>query len=200
MGDPNQKAQYEAKIAGLKVNIEHWKELEQLEQDPTKKQLYKTAKELCIAKKSYMEVKAGFRPKSEEVLTMIQEEAQRNDLTRFERFRKWAKENITGVSAIAISIAGIITTIVKAGQNAVKKGAKAVGEFGKALANVAKKAASAIATILNILAQVLTWGAKALEFLSRNLWIVALALTSFLYDSLRAKAKVNDKYILLYIK
>ncbi len=165
LGDPNQEAQYDAKIAGLKVNIEHWKELEQREQDPTKKQLYKTAKELCIAKKSYMEVKPGFRPESEEVLTMIQEEAQRNDLSRFRlalrfrldlRFRKWAKENIAGVSAVAISITGIITTIVIAGRSAVKKGAKAAGQFGKALANVAKKAAPAIATILNILAQALT--------------------------------------------
>ncbi len=33
--DPNQKTQYDTKIAGLKVNIEHWKELEQREQDPT---------------------------------------------------------------------------------------------------------------------------------------------------------------------
>ena len=122
--DPNQKAQYNAKIAGLKANIEHWKDLERHEQDPVKKQLYKTAKELCITKKSYMEVKAGFRPESEEALSMIQEETRTNDLTRFERFKKWAKENITGVSAVAISIAGIIMTIVIAGMSAVKKGAK----------------------------------------------------------------------------
>ncbi len=164
--DSNQKAQYNAKIAGLKVNTEHWKDLEQREQDQTKKQLYKTAKELCITKKSQMEVKAGFRPESKEALSMIQEEAKTNDLTRFERFKKWAKENIAGVSAVAISIAGIITTIVIAGRSAVKNGAKAVGQFGKALANIAKKAAP---TILNILSQALTWGVKALEFLSRNL-------------------------------
>ena len=181
LGNSNQRTQYDAKIAGLKVDIEHWKDLEQHEQDPTKKLLYETSKELCIAKKSYMEVKAGFRPESEEALSMIQEEARTNDLTRFKRFKKWAKENIAGVSAVAISIAGIITTIVIAGRNAVKKGAKAVGQFGKALANVAKKAVPAIATILNILAQALTWGAKVLEFLSRNLWIVALGmLVSFM--------------------
>ncbi len=97
-----------------------------------------------------MEVKAGFRPESEETLSMIQEEARTNYLTRFERFKKWAKENIAGVSAVAISIAGIITMIVIAGRSAVKKGAKAVGQFGKALTNIAKKAAPAIATILNI--------------------------------------------------
>ena len=192
--DSNKKAQYNAKIAGLKVNIEHWKDLEQREQDSVKKRLYKTAKELCITKKSYMEVKAGFRPESEEALSLIQEEARTNDLTRFERFRKWAKENIAGVSAVAISIAGIITTIVIAGRSAVKKGAKAVGQFGKALANIAKKAAPAIATILNILAQALTWGAKALEFLSRNLWIVALALTYFLYNEIKDRRSGKTKY------
>ena len=187
--DQNEKDQYDAKIAGLKADIEHWENLEEKEQDPTKKQLYKTAKELCIAKKSYMEVRANQRPESEEALSMIGEETERNDLTRFERFKKWAKENITGVSAIAISVAGIITATVMVGRNAVKKGAKAVGQFGKALANLAKKAGPAIATILNVLAQVLTWGAKALEFLSRNLWIVALFLTYLVYDTVKERAK-----------
>ena len=185
--DQNEKDQYDAKIAGLKVDTEHWKNLEEKEQDPTKKLLYKTAKELCITKKSLMEVKAGFRPESEEALSMIREEANVNDLTRFEKFKRWAKENLIGVSAVAIAVAGIITTVVISGRNAAKKGAKAVGQFGKALANLAKKAGPAIAAILNVLAQVLTWGAKALEFLSRNLWIVALFLTYLVYDRMKSK-------------
>ena len=189
LADPNQKDQYDLKIAGLKVNIGHWRYMEQQERNPTKKQLYKTAKELCIAKKSYMEVRANQRPESEEALSMIREEVERNDLTRFERFKRWSKENLVGVSAVAISVAGIITTVVISGRNAVKKGAKAVGQFGKALANLAKKAGPAIATILNVLAQVLTWGAKALEFLSRNLWIVALFSTYLVYDTLKERAK-----------
>ena len=190
--DQNEKDQYDAKIAGLKVDTEHWENLEEKEQDPTKKQLYKIAKELCIAKKSYMEVRANQRPESEEALSMIGEETERNDLTRFERFKKWAKENITGVSAVAISVAGIITAAVMAGRNAVKKGAKAVGQFGKALANLAKKAGPAIATILNVLAQVVTWRAKALEFLSRNLWIVALFLTYLVYDTVKDRMKSKN--------
>ncbi len=128
--DPNQKILCNFKIASLKEDIKHWKNLEEKEQDPTKKLLYKTAKELCIAKKSYMEVRSGFRPESEDALSMIQEETERNDLTRLERFKKWAKENITGVSAVAISVAGIVTAVVISGRNAVKKGAKAVGQFG----------------------------------------------------------------------
>ncbi len=192
LADPNQKELYDGNIKSLKMNAGHWRYLEEKEQDPTKKQLYKTAKELCIAKKSYMEVRAGFRPESEDALSMIQEETERNDLTRFERFKKWAKENLVGVSAVAISVAGIITTVVISGRNAVKKGAKAVGQFGKALANLAKKAGPAIATILNVLAQVLTWGAKALEFLSRNLWIVALFLTYLVYDTVKERMKSKN--------
>ena len=190
--DQSEKDQYDAKIAGLKVDTEHWKNLEEKEQDPTKKQLYKTAKELCIAKKSYMEVRANQRPESEEALSMIGEETERNDLTRFERFKKWAKENLVGVSAVAVSVAGIVTVVAISGRNAAKKGAKAVGQFGKALANLAKKAGPAIATILNILAQVLTWGAKALEFLSRNLWIVALFLTYLVYDTIKGRTKSKN--------
>ena len=190
--DPNQKILCNFKIASLKEDIKHWKDLEEKEQDPTKKLLYKTAKELCDAKKSYMEVRTNQRPESEDALSMIQEEVERNDLTRFERFKKWAKENLVGVSAVAISVAGIITTVVISGRNAVKKGAKAVGQFGKALANLAKKAGPAIATILNVLAHALTWGAKALEFLSRNLWIVALFLTYLVYDTVKGRMKSKN--------
>ncbi len=84
--DPNQKIQYDSKIASLKEDIKHWKDLEEKEQDPAMKLNYNTAKELCIAKKSLMEVRAGKRPESEEVQTMIEEETERNDLTRFEKF------------------------------------------------------------------------------------------------------------------
>ena len=190
--DPNQKILCNFKIASLKEDIKHWKDLEEKEQDPTKKLLYKTAKELCDAKKSYMEVRTNQRPESEEALSMIKEEVERNDLTRFEKFKRWAKENLVGVSAVAISVAGIVTAVVISGRNAVKKGAKAVGQFGKALANLAKKAGPAIATILNVLAQVLTWGAKALEFLSRNLWIVALFLTYLVYDTIKGQMKSKN--------
>ncbi len=149
--------------------------------------LYQAAKDLSVMKEINMKMKANERPESELGQNMIQEEADANDLTRFERFKRWAKENLVGFSAVAISVAGIITTVVISGRNAVKKGAKAVGQFGKALANLAKKAGPAIATILNVLAQVLTWGAKALELLSRNLRIVALFFTYLVYDTMKSK-------------
>ena len=192
LNDPDQKNQLFYKIAGLQKQMRYFEDLEEKEQDPVKKLLYETSKDFCVAKKSYMEVKAGIKPTSEIVMPMIQEEVEINDLTRFERLKRWTKENLVGVSAVAISVAGIITTVVISGRNAVKKGAKAVGQFGKALANLAKKAGPAIATILNVLAQALSWGAKALEFLSRNLWIVALFLTYLVYDTVKGRMKSKN--------
>ena len=187
--DPNQKRQFNDTIKSLRIDAERYRELRENEKYPTKKILYQAAKDGCVMKEINMKMKANEKPESKLGQNMIEEETDANDLTRFERFKKWAKENLVGVSAVAISVAGIITTAVVAGRNAVKKGAKAVGQFGKALANLAKKAGPAIATILNVLAQVLTWGAKALEFLFRNLWIVALFLTYLVYDTVKERMK-----------
>ncbi len=189
MKDPNQKLLYDGKIKALRAEAKRYNDLEKKEKDPTKKLLYGTARDLCIIKEINMEMKANERPKSDQGRTMVGEEADANDLTRFERFKRWVKKNITGVSAVAISVAGVVTAAVMAGRNVLKKAAKPVGQFGKALANLAKKAGPAIATILNILARVLTWGVKALEFLSRNLWMVALFLTYLLYDMVKERFK-----------
>ena len=58
---------------------------------------------------------------SEEVVSMIEEETDANDLTRFAKFKKWARENIVGISAVAISVAGIITTVVMGAKTRQKR-------------------------------------------------------------------------------
>ena len=113
--DPNQRLQYDGKIKALRVDIKRYDVLEKKEKDPTKKLLYGTARNLCIVKEINMEMKANDKPRSEQGQKMLGEEADVNDLTRFERLKKWAKENITGVSAVAISVAGVVTAAVMAG-------------------------------------------------------------------------------------
>ena len=87
-----------------------------------------------------------------------------------------------GISAVAISIAGIITTIIISARKVIKQGAKAI-------ANVAKKLGPLIGPILNLIAQMLTWGAKGIEFLSKNLWLLAIALAYFVYDQYKQRKK-----------
>ncbi len=52
--------------------------------------------------------------------------------------KKWLKENLVGLSAEGISIAGIITTIIMAGRKAVVKEAQVLGSFRKSMVNVLK--------------------------------------------------------------
>jgi predicted negative regulator of RcsB-dependent stress response len=122
-------------------------------------------------------------------MSIVEEEVEINDLTRFEKFKKWAKENITGISVVAISAAGIITTIIMGARSAAKKGAGAASKFAKALANLAGKVGPVLSSVLNLVAKVLGWGAKGIAFVANNLWILALALTYFLYNEYKRRKR-----------
>ncbi len=50
---------------------------------------------------------------------MALREDEEEDITRFQKLKKWLKENLVGLSAVGISIAGIITTIIMAGRKAL---------------------------------------------------------------------------------
>ena len=132
-------------------------------------------------------LKNNEKPIHEETLEIINDEIQVNDLSKLERFKGWARENLVGFSAIAISIAGIITTVVIAGRKTVRSGAKGVGTLAKALFNLGKKLGPLIAPILNILATAVSWGAKGLEFLSKNLWLLVIVVVWFLTKLIKVK-------------
>ena len=134
-------------------------------------------------------LKNNERPIHDETLEIINDEISTSDLGRLERFKEWARNNLIGLSAIAITIAGIVTTVVIAGRKAVKQAARATGKLAKALVNIGKKLGPLIAPLLNLMAQAITWGAKGLEFLSRNLWLIAVA---FAYLLLRVYKNKNN--------
>jgi hypothetical protein len=120
---------------------------------------------------------------------MVEEEAEANDLTRFERFRKWARENLLELSAVSISVAGIITTVIMTGRSALKRGAQAVSRFGKAVANLAKKFGPILSAIGTLVSKVLTLGTQGILFLAQNLWILVLALTYLIYNEYMSRRR-----------
>ena len=99
---------------------------------------------------------------------------KKHKITRFERFKKWAKKKHRSISVVAISVAGIITTVVK-------KGAQATSKFAKALAKVGEKVAPVISGLLNLAAKLLTLSADAVGFLAKNLWLLAVGIAYVLY-------------------
>ena len=106
------------------------------------KSLYEAMADTCVLKADEIRLRRSERPESVEVQSMVEEEAQQNDLTRFERFKQWAKRNLGGISVVAISFAGIITTIVMSLRTVIKKGARATRKFAKALAKVGEKSST----------------------------------------------------------
>ena len=71
---------------------------------------------------------------------------------------------------MAISVAGIITTIVMEARNTVKRGSSATNKLAKTLGKMAEKAAPVLDALLNLTAGILKLGAKAVGFL----WLLAL--------------------------
>ena len=134
-------------------------------------------------------LKNNEKPIHDETLEIIDDEIQNNDLGKFEKFKEWAKSNLIGLSAIAITIGGIITTVVIAGRKTVKSVANATGKLAKALVNIGKKLGPLIAPLLNLMAQAISWGEKGLEFLSRNLWMLAVAFAWMLTRIVKNKKK-----------
>ena len=180
----------EEKIKALEVESKHWKTKSQEEGtkgNEMKSKLYETFAKTADLKADEIRLRLNQKPQNEEAISMVEEEADVNDLTRFERFKKWARENIAGLSAVAISIAGILTTVIMTGRNSVKRGGRAVSKFGKAVANLAKKFGPVLAALGNLIAKILSLGAKGITWLSQNLWFLALALTYFVYNEYRRK-------------
>ena len=186
--DPKGKTPLE-KIEFLQIQADHWR-LEALrETDVNKERLYNSLERVAKLQADNIRLENNERPIHVETKSIIDEEAKESDLGRLERFKKWAKENLVGISAVAIAIAGIITTIVVRAGKVVKQGAKAMSSLAKAIANVAKKLGPLIASILNLVAQMLTWGAKGIEFLAKNLWLLAIALAYLVYDQYKERKK-----------
>ena len=69
----------------------------------------------------------------------------------------------------------------------IKKGARTTSKFAKALAKLGEKAAPVIGGLLNLTAKLLSAGADAVGFLSKNLWLLAVGLAYLLYEKRSTK-------------
>ena len=134
-------------------------------------------------------LKLNQRPVSEEVVSMIEEATDDDDPTRFEKFKKWARENVVGVSAVVISVAGVITMIVMRAGNAVKKGGRALGKFAKAVSKMSKKLGPLLSALGTFLSKIISVGSQGILWLSQNLWILFLMIAYSIYNEYRRKRK-----------
>ncbi|CAB4031816.1 Hypothetical predicted protein [Paramuricea clavata] len=171
----------------LKIERKRLRQDLQAESDPDLKETFKEAIEIIEQNIDDAKLQMRQKSESEEGVHRVREKVRDDTRTKFEKFKVWAKENLGVLSAIAISIAGIITTVVVAGKKTLVGTAKGLGEVGKGLAKVAKAALPVFIPILNMLATILSWGAKGLELLAKNLWIVAIIVATIIYEYFKKK-------------
>ena len=87
---------------GLKVQEEYFRNLARDEPNELRSKLYEEMADVCTLKANEIRLRRNQRPESELAQSIVEEEAQNNDLTRFERFKRWSKKNLGGISVVAI--------------------------------------------------------------------------------------------------
>ena len=200
----NPKGTPEIKIKALEVQADYWKKV-RLESEEVVKtdgaseyivekakgqaSLFDSLEKTARLQADSERIKNNEKPIHDESLEIIDDEIQTNDLSRLEKFKEWAKRNLVGISAIAITLAGIATSVIIAGRKAVKATAKATGRLAKSLVNLGKKLGPLIAPLLNLMAQAISWGAKGIAFLAKNLWMIVIAFAWFLFEAYRSYRK-----------
>ena len=105
-------------------------------------------------------------------------EEQLEDISRLRRFVKWLGKEKVGLTGVAVSVAGLITTLLVHARGAI------VGT-AKALANIAKEAGPILVPVLNTIATALSWGAKGIAWLASHLWVLAVAAALLVYNYLQ---------------
>ena len=82
---------------GLKVQEEYFRNLARDEPNELRSKLYEGMADVCALRADEIRLRRNQRPESELARSIVAEEAQNNDLTRFERFKRWIKKNLGGV-------------------------------------------------------------------------------------------------------
>ena len=141
------------------------------------------------AQEDVVEMIYGDLPVNKETLKNMRENIVQNDLTRLERFKKWARENLLTISGVAIMAATLITSIIALARKAAKLGAKGVSAFGKGLSTIAKKLGLILDPIFSLMGSVLTLMGKGISWISKNLWLLALLIFSAFFEVVSKKIK-----------
>ena len=180
----------EERIKALGIEMDHWKkesDKAKAEGKNNKALLYEAMRKAAELKADKIRLKLNQKPVSEEVVSMMEEATDADDLTRLKRFKKWARENVVEVSAIVISVAGIVTAAVMGARNTVKRGGKALGKFAKGVSKVFKKLGPLFSALGTLLSKMILAGSQGLLWLSQNLWVLFLMIAYFIYNEYRRK-------------
>ena len=181
----------------INTNIEHLraqaKDFEQKAKKSTGllKKLNERAQKYIEKKIDEINLRLDRKVEYPETKQRLKRATDNNPKVKFERVKKWLKDNGLEASTLVISIGGLIAALATALRNTARTIAKGTFSFGKAVVKVLSKLGPVFSALGNILMSALGLVSKALLWLGNNLWVLLILFIMFLWDF---SSKMYNKY------
>ena len=185
--DPDYEKRVTLNIQALRTHAKNFELKAQRLKDGSQKDRLKIFQKVTEIEIDKINLKIDKPLEYQETLRILDNEVENNPGVKWEKFKKWVKENKWGVLSVTFGVGSFIASIIMAVRNAVKTVAKGTSSFGQSVVKVLKKLGPVFAAIGSILLTALGIISQALMFLANNLWILLVFLAMFLW-------KMYEKY------
>ena len=180
LSDDDLERDLDANINTLKKQAENFKQRAKNSKGITK-QTYENIQKNIEREIDIINLRLDRKVEYQEAKLKLKEEVENNPGVRWERIKKWIKDNKWGVLSVTFGVGSFIASIIMAVRNAVKSAAKGVSSFGQSVVKVLKKLGPVFAAIGSILLTALGIISQGLMFLANNLWILLVLLAMILW-------------------
>ena len=186
------KGTADVKIAALEATSNEYRLKALREGEPRKERIYKNISDTAELKIDLIYlVEKGEAPEHDEAQSILRSVVENNesvqDLSRLERLKAWFKENWLGASALAITVASLLTTIIVGLRSVAKSGAGATKSFAVAVRDAIKKLGPWAAPLAALAYFLANGGGKVLSWVANNLWFVVLLVVVYIYYKYRKR-------------
>ena len=174
-------------LSGLRKQAREYREKAEKNKHNYAKNHYNSLADLIEREIDLVNLKLDRKVEYQEAKLKLKEETKNNYKVKFERLKKWMKDNGLELGSVVISIGSLIAVLATALRNTVRTVAKGAFSFGKAVVKVLSKLGPVFSALGNVIMTLLGIASKALMWLGNNLWILLVFLVMFLL-------KVFEKY------
>ena len=148
--DPDFEKLVNGNLEALRVEVQEYK-LRAEKLTGHQKSAYETFKKFTERGIDKINLKLDRKVEGEETLKLLKEETNNDYRVKFERLKKWLKENGLEVSSVVISIGSLIAVLATALRKTVQNVARGAFSFGKAVVKVLSKLGPVFSALGNII-------------------------------------------------
>ena len=174
-------------LPSLKLQAREYREKAKKNKDNFAKNHYDSLAKLIEREIDIVNLRLDKKVEYQEAKLRLKQETNNNYRVKFERLKKWMKDNGLELSSVVISIGSLIAVLATALRNTIRTVAKGAFSFGKAVVKVLSKLGPLFSALGNVIMALLGIASKTLMWLGNNLWVLLVFLVMFLW-------KVFEKY------